>query len=174
MLAFHYEALGRHRTLVNNPMISPEVKLDVIRSGVDTFMDRRFELLCRECIRDSYAVGDVGTLWGRAGDGDTDMDVVATVYEERRRASTLMVGCLFSRGKVRRGVLDDLMLKTESTASMPNLRCMVISVSGFDRELEDAMDGGRAVLVGTDKLLGRVPPPDDPESFPMMGLELIV
>ena len=69
-------------------------------------------------------------------------------------------------------ILDDLEAKTENTPSIPNLRYIIVAVSGFDTELEDAMENGRVVLVGTDKLLGRVPP-DDLESFPMRGLELI-
>ena len=78
----------------------------------------------------------------------------------------------FSRKAVNCKVLDDLEAKTENTPSIPNLRYIIVAVSGFDTELEDAMENGRVILVGTDKLLGRVPP-DDLESFPMRGLELI-
>ena len=172
LLAFHHEVLNRHQTLVNNPVISPEVKLDVIRSRIDTFMGRRFEILCRDYILGSYDVGEIGTWWGRVDGTDTDIDIVASVYDGSRRASNLMVECKFSRKAVSYKVLDDLEAKTESTSSMPNLRYMVVAVSGFDTELEAAMDDGRVILVGADKLLGRVPP-DDLESFPMRGLELM-
>ena len=171
-MAFHYEVISRHQTLVNNPVISPDVKLDVIRSRIDTFMGRRFELLCRDYILDSYVVGDIGTWWGRTDGTDTDIDIVATVYDRDRRVSNLMVECKFSRKAMNCKVLDDLEAKTENTSSIPNLRYMIVAVSGFDTELEDAMEDGRVILVGTDKLLGRVPP-DDLESFPMRGLELI-
>ena len=172
LLAFHYEVISRHQTLVNNPVISPDVKLDVIRSRIDTFMGRRFELLCRDYILDSYVVGDIGTWWGRADGTDTDIDIVATVCDRDRRVSNLMVECKFSRKAMNCKVLDDLEAKTENTSSIPNLRYMIVAASGFDAELEDAMEDGRVILVGTDKLLGRVPP-DDLESFPMRGLELI-
>ena len=78
---------------MNNPVISPEAKLDVIRSRIDTFMGRRFEILCRDYILGSYDVGEIGTWWGRVDGTDTDIDIVASVYDGSRRASNLMVEC---------------------------------------------------------------------------------
>ena len=43
---------------------------------------------------------------------------------------------------------------------------------GRQRELEDEGSEGNVILVGTDRILGRVPP-DDLESFPMRGQEIL-
>ena len=43
---------------------------------------------------------------------------------------------------------------------------------GRQRELEDEGSEGNVILDGTDRILGRVPP-DDLESFPMRGQEIL-
>ena len=49
---------------------------------------------------------------------------------------------------------------------------MEYRVVGRQRELEDEGSEGNVILVGTDRILGRVPP-DDLESFPMRGQEIL-
>lgn len=172
MLAFFHDVIRHHRTLLSNPNISPEIKMRALSARIDTFMGRRFELLCRDYLIASYTVGDIGTWWGNVDGTDTDIDIVAQVFDERMHVSYLMVECKFSRSRVRHEVLDALEEKTGQTTTIPNLRYMIMAVSGFDHELEDEGSEGNVILVGADRILGRVPP-DDLESFPMRGQEIL-
>lgn len=168
VLAFWYEVISRHPTMLSSLRMDDDMKLKLIAHEVDTFMGLRFELLCREYIEESYNVGDIGKWWGNVDGTDTDIDIIANVYDSRMCMSQIFVECKFSRNPVGFSDLNRLIHRTEKTLSTPNLHYMLISRSGFDGELEEYASEHGIALVGPDKLLGRVPP-DDLDGMPYGG-----
>lgn len=155
LVAFHFSVLDRYSYAVSGPEADV---FGLMEHDIDTFLGQRFEYLCRDYIRTHYLCTEVGSWWGRAGDEQRDIDVVASVRQGREKVD-LLVECKFRRRRVGASVFYELRDTASGLHRRLNERYMLISVSGFDESLEDLAESGEVVLIGLDHLLDRMPAP---------------
>lgn len=172
LLAFWYDVVRRYRTVLGSVTMDDGDKALMVRDRVNTFLGRRFELLCEEYLETSYSVSEIGRWWGDVDGSDGDVDIVANVIGRGLTSSQLMVECKFTHRKAGIGVLDDLVRTVGCVGTCHNVRYMVISASGFEHGLEERAEGGPVVLVDMDGLMGRTPP-QDLDGIPVAGTEMI-
>lgn len=168
MLAFWYDVIRRHRTSLGSLGIGPEKKLALIDGRIRTFLGRRFELLCMEYLMTEYDVTEIGSWWGPSGDTDSDIDVIATVLDDRMAVSQLIGECKFSINPMGFRAFNMLTERIEKAEPLPNIRYILFSASGFEMNLEEYAGEHGIVLVGIDKLLGRTAA-DRLEDIPLEG-----
>ncbi len=171
-LAFWYGVVRRYQTILGSTASDDSRKMELIRDRVDTFLGRRFEILCEDYLTSSYDVSEIGRWWGDVNGTDGDVDVVATIIGKGLATSQLMVECKFTRRRAGTAVLENLIRAVECVGACHNVRFVIICPSGFETGLSDRADGGPVVLVGMDELMGRAPPADL-DGVPMSGIELM-
>ncbi|MDR3282655.1 MAG: DUF234 domain-containing protein [Candidatus Methanoplasma sp.] len=98
---------------------------------------------------------EIGKWWGRAGDEDRDVDIVATVYEESHEVA-LFCECKFRRRPVGIGAFARLKDTSEHVRGLNNRRFVMFSAFGFDEDLTDLAerrgDAPEVTLIGLDDL----------------------
>lgn len=158
LIAFDYQILRRHVSLLEDLRLSDDKKSRLIAHDVDTFLGTRFEDVCRDYLLDSYDVREIGSWWGRIDQTDGEIDLVATVLDERMLTHTIIAECKFRSRPVGFTELKLLQERAAAVGGFTNGHLMMISAGGFTDELSAyAADRGIA-LVGLEHLLGRLPP----------------
>lgn len=134
----------------------------IIDSMVSTFLGKRFESFCAEFMMRNYRCAEVGKWWGPVFvDGereDTDIDLVATVYDGVHKVDVLGE-CKFKNRLTGFTVLNTLKTRAEATHSQFGKRLALFSVSGFEDDLIDYAEANGIMLFDLDVLTGakRVP-----------------
>ena len=156
MVAFHYEVLRRHESMLSGQSIDCDKKYALMANDISTFMGRRFEDLCGQYIDAEYSVKERGRWWDRAGAEDADIDVVAYIYDDDLRVNTLLAECKFRKQKTGFSALNDLTGRVSKIGGAMNEHYALFSASGFEENLEEYAEDHGIMLVGIDKLLGKV------------------
>ena len=157
VMAFHYEVIRRHGPMLNSLSLDPDKKYALMVNDINTFMGHRFEDLCGQYVDTEYNVKERGRWWGRAGGEDTDIDIIALVYDDNLKVNTILAECKFRRQKTSFSALNGLTDRASKIGGILNEHYMLFSISGFEEKLEDFSEDHGIMLVGVDKLLGRSP-----------------
>jgi len=157
MLAFYYEVLRRHRSMLSGHSIDRDKKYTLMANDISTFMGHRFEDLCGQYVDTEYSVKERGRWWGRAGTEDVDIDIVAYVYDDDLRVNTLLAECKFRKQKTGFSALNDLTGRVSRIGGTMNENYALFSASGFEENLEEYAEDHGIMLVSIDKLLGKAP-----------------
>lgn len=156
VLAFGYGIAERHSAGVG--ITEPAVICRNAKPDVQTYMGRAFEAVVAEYVLRSYGARRIGRWEGRCGGETADIDVVATARTEDGLDVTILCECKFRKGPMDLQALNDLRLRAEAAGCIGNRRLMLASAGGFTSRLAEYAEDSGAMLVGLDKLLGRVPP----------------
>ncbi len=157
-LAFRYGILARRREMFSRN--DSDAALSELRPYLSEFLGHRFEFYCRDYIVGSYSVTDIGRWWidDPKRDIHEDIDVVARIREGRSNID-LFAECKFTRKPAGFAVLNTLDSRTEPFKDRSNWRLMIMSWSGFEEDLEEFAEDAGVLLVGPDRLTGKVAPP---------------
>ncbi len=157
LLAFWFEVIRKHRSEIAQSI--PELLYRVIKDDISTFLGKRFEIAVKDYIISSYAVREIGKWIGTSDGEDTDIDVVAKVYDDHMIVMNLMCECKFKTKAATCADFENLIIKTDDAHCYENIRYMIASWGGFKENLiELAEDRDDLFLVGADKIMGLVPP----------------
>ena len=156
LLAFSYVILRKYQPILKSDDTARTYRL--MKKDIDTFLGRRFELLCRQYVSSSYQTVAVGSWWGRVDGEDTDIDVVAEVYNSDGLVITLAGECKFRNERAGAGIVYELERKLISARAGPNVMMAVFSIGGFTKELVEYASDHGVLLIGTDKLIGETEP----------------
>lgn len=108
----------------------------ISESTLDTFLGKRFESLCGEWLDISMDVKARGTWWGRISDTDTDIDIVARIFQNDGKIRLLLGECKYTKNKVGFNTLRSLENKAEGIGLEPHeVDFILFSNSGFEEEL---------------------------------------
>ena len=151
IVAFYYEVIRRHATVLDGS-VSASLKYKVMKHDIDTFMGHRFEDVCGQYVDQKYNVKERGRWWGRVNDEDTDIDIVASIYDEDLRVSTLLSECNFRKQPMGFKAFNDLLKRTSVINRLENIRYILFSIGGFDSKLEECAEGREIILVDHIKL----------------------
>ena len=158
LIAFHYEVIRRNEPMLNSPSIDPDKKYALMSNDINTFVGYKFEDLCGQYIDTEYSVKERGRWWGRAGGEDTDIDIVASVYDDDLRVNMILAECKFRRQKTGFNALNSLTDRVSKIGNISNEYYMLFSAGGFEEKLEEFSEDHGIMLVDVDKLLGKKPP----------------
>ncbi|MCL2296460.1 MAG: AAA family ATPase [Methanomassiliicoccaceae archaeon] len=158
LISFHYEIIRRHGPMLSSRSIDQNKKYALITNDISTFIGHRFEELCGQYIDTEYNVKERGRWWGRVGTEDTDIDIVAFVYDDDLRINTILAECKFRRQKTGFSALNSLTACASHIGCIVNEHYILFSASGFEGKLEEFTEDHNVMLVDLDKLLGRSPP----------------
>lgn len=157
-IAFCYGAMLKNLRLVERDS-NKEAAYDIVRNDIDTQIGRTFEMVCGDWLDSAYLVVDRGQWWGRLGDSEADIDIVAKVSDGRGVIRTVLGECKFSRKPMGFGAYNALSSRATCAGLTENAKYMLFSALGFDEDLvEYAADNGIA-LIGSGELMGRESPP---------------
>ena len=159
LFAFHHEVIVRRRSMISNQY--PDRSYSEIKQHIDTFLGRRFELFCEDFIRKNYIVTEMGKWWidDPKRNVHEDIDIVARLLYSGNRID-LFVECKFTKSSVGFHEYNILERRVEDHMRDSNARLCMISVSGFDRDLEEFAEGARVLLIGPEELFGYSPVPE--------------
>lgn len=134
------------------------VAFEAASHNIDSFLGKRFELFCTGYLKSNFAVLEQGKWWCDRPDFHAEIDIVSRI-STGRNVIDLFTECKFTKeqaGFHEYNRLDKVIAYFEKSA---NPRLMLISVSGFDKELSDAVEGLNLILIGPDELFGKMPAP---------------
>ncbi len=152
LLAFHYTVLRKFEPILRNDDVDRTFRL--IKPKIDTLLGKRYELLCRSYLTSAYSVKEIGSWWGSVDGEETDIDVVASIYNKDDFLITLLCECKFRREQTGLPVIHELEKKAEFARADDNRKYAVFSLGGFTEELKEYADDMGILLIGTEKLLG--------------------
>ena len=168
MLAFHFLAKRMDSSLNTNV----DEMLRAISPMISTERGFMFEEYCKELMMTSYPVRSIGTWWGNGPEIDRwgnvieekqsvehDIDVAAEVASGFN-VIELAVECKFSNNPVGFEALNQLNSSISCLKTKRAIRRMIISPSGFERELVEYAKENGILLVGLDMLLRKEPMPE--------------
>lgn len=167
LVAFYYEVVS------GNPEIDayadPSMAYAAIQHDIDTFLGKRFELLCMEYVRKNYICRKIGRCWNEHTgfddrDGaevfDGDIDLAAIVSSGSQWNVNMFGECKSTRRKVGFPVLNELIGRVRMLRQdKDNAVFALFSFSGFDTRLLDYAQGSRVLLIGPEEIMGRAPAP---------------
>lgn len=159
-VAFYYSVLRRRQVVISNITLDSSKKYKLLEKDIASHLGRRFEEVCREYILNEYAVEKIGSWWGKVGDSDTDIDVVATVLDEKMLKHTIFAECKFRSHPMGESGLDNLKIKVSALKGYLNGHLMLFSSAGFTESLEEIADDEGIALIGLDHILGKRPAPN--------------
>ena len=156
LLDFHYTVLRKHAAIIANDDTARTYR--IMKVDIDTLLGRRFELMCRDYVTSNYTVNEIGSWWGSMDGTDTDIDVVAEVYNKDDLIITLLGECKFRREPAGMSIISDLEKKAKFARAKKNVRMAVFSLGGFSEGLVEYASDSGTLLIGKEKLLGEVAP----------------
>jgi hypothetical protein len=102
--------------------------------------------VCRNYLASQVACVSIGRWWGRIGDDDTDIDIVAVVTDGKNDHS-VFAECKYSKWKMERPAAEMLRYRSEYLKGMMNRKYVLFSKSGFDAELTEYSETENITLV---------------------------
>ncbi|MDR0888091.1 MAG: AAA family ATPase [Candidatus Methanoplasma sp.] len=137
LIRFYFMVLeGRPNLLPNEDAAAVYKKIE---HDIDMCMGMTFEDVCSDYICRTMMCKDIGKWWGRAGDEDRDVDIVAIVSENGYDVS-LLCECKFRRKPIGFGVLNQLKDTAEYIRHLSNRRFVIFSAYGFDDDLSEYVE----------------------------------
>ena len=156
LLDFHYTVLRKHAAIIGNGETARTYR--IMKVDIDTLLGRRFEQMCMEYIASNYAVKEIGAWWGNMDGVETDIDVVADVYNKDDLVITLLGECKFRKEPAGMSVISNLEKKAAFARANRNVRMAVFSRGGFSEGMEEYASDSGTLLIGKEKRLGRIAP----------------
>ena len=149
---------------------------DALKQQISGFLGRQFEIFCRAEIPKRYPCREIGSWWGaipvREDDGrllrddrgkvvteDEDIDLVATLHKGNFRID-LCAECKFTNRKASLTTLNNLERRVSFIKGDDNRILMIISVNGFEEDLEEYAVDNSVALVDMDVIIGKKPYPE--------------
>ena len=138
---------------------------------ISTFHGRQFEIFCRNLLPKVYPCSEIGCWWGkipmRDDDGTimhdangktltegVDIDVIATLRRGNERVD-LFAECKFINRKMPMSMLKTLEERVCSLKGGYNKRYALISVKGFEDELQFQAEESGICLIDLDTIMGK-------------------
>ena len=155
LINFYYGAIEKKMSVISNNESS--AAYDKIEEDIDSCFGRIFEDICSEHIKKNMFCKDIGKWWGRAGDEDRDVDLIAVVDENGHEVS-LFCECKFRHRPQGFTALNKLIDTSEHVKKLSNRRFVIFSAFGFDEDLKDHVEQYKKTtnvrLIGIDELFG--------------------
>ncbi|MBR2092693.1 MAG: AAA family ATPase [Candidatus Methanomethylophilaceae archaeon] len=148
---------GNTRMIVGSR--SKRAVFDRLENDMNAHAGKVFERLCGEWLDSNFPVVERGQWWGRAGDEDVDIDIVAKIADSRNIIRTVLCECKFSRKPVGFGTYNTLVSRSKAAGFTENLSFVLFSALGFEDELSEFSEENDVVLVDGHMLLGDKAPP---------------
>ncbi len=153
LFAFHYGIIVRRWAMISNG--NPDESYRELAPYIDGLLGGRFEIFCADFIRRNYPVTEIGRWWRddpRRGIHQ-EIDVVARVVHRGNRMD-LFAECKFTRDVVGFHAYNLLDRTVLDNMGGSNARLCLMSISGFDPELEEFAEGAHVLLIGPEELYG--------------------
>jgi AAA+ ATPase superfamily predicted ATPase len=160
LLAFHFSVIQKNGNLIETA--DPDVSFTRILPEINTCLGHAFEGACASYVRNEYPCIKIGKWWGRVGDTDTDIDVVAVITDGTNDQS-LFAECKYTRRKTDVIDMEELIECSSYVRGLMNHRYCIISRSGFTTALEDAAHERGVRLVGLDDMYSKTVHEKKPE-----------
>ena len=142
-----------------------------ISDQISTFHGKQFEIFCRNLLPEVYPCSEIGCWWGkvpvRGDDGritrdangkvlteGVDIDIIATLRRRNERID-LFAECKFMNRKMSLSMLKTLQERVSSLKGGYNERLALISVKGFDDELQFYAEDNGIFLIDLDTIMGK-------------------
>lgn len=148
LLDFYYSVIVPDQSLIQSA--DPDAAYHRISGNISTYMGKAFEKVCAEYMRSRYPCRSVGRWWGRIGDTDSDIDLVAVVTDGVADAS-VFGECKYRSGKSGPEALDKLIHRSGFAKGLLNRRYIIFSAAGFDDALKERASG-TVFLISLDDL----------------------
>ena len=165
--SFYFNVIGRHPQLSRYSSHIFESASDPI----SVFLGRQFEIFCRNLLPKVYPCSEIGCWWGkvpvRGDDGritrdangkvlteGVDIDIIATLRRKNERID-LFAECKFINRKMSLSMLKTLQERVSSLKGGYNERLALISVKGFDDELQYYAEDNGIFLIDLDTIMGK-------------------
>ena len=164
LVAFYFDVISR------NPAATacrdPDLALTSMSGSISTFLGKRFEILCRDYVRDHYPCRSVGRCWGSflTLDGpdssveEGDIDLAALLDNGNGWTMNLFGECKFRRKVMGFTDLNKLTRRVDSL-QVDSASLMLFSISGFDEDLVEYAEDNAIALVSIDELMENRPAP---------------
>ena len=149
LIRFHQNVIQQNLALFNK---SERQVFTTVEPRINSLLGLVFEDLCTEFIEEKYICKEIGKWWGRVGDADSDIDIVATVVENDNEV-TYYCECKFTKEKVGFEVYNKLVNRSKYVKGFSNCKFMIFSTGGFESTLIEHSQYGDLVLVDMDELL---------------------
>jgi len=157
-IAFSYGAVLKNEKLMNRDS-NKNAAYSIIRNDIDTQIGRTFEMVCGDWLESAYLVVEKGQWWGRIGDSEADIDIVAKISDGRGMIHTVLCECKFSRKPLGFGAYNTLASRALCAGLTENVKYVLFSALGFDDDLIDYAEENGIVLIDGEILLGKKPTP---------------
>ena len=157
-ISFSFSILSNNLRLIESSPSKPAV-YDFLKNDIDSQISHMFERLCGDWLDSKYMVVERGQWWGRVGDADADIDIVAKVSDEQRLIHNVLGECKFSRKPMNFTAYNSLVSRAKAARFTENVIFMLFSVSGFEEELSDYAEENGIILVDGSILMGEKEPP---------------
>jgi len=132
LLSFYFSLIRKRPALAGGA--DPEAAYDRLEHIIDSHLGHEFERVCRNYLRSQISCLSIGRWWGRIGDADADIDIVAVVTDGRTDFS-VFAECKFSKWEIGKSIFEKLRCRSEYAKGLMNRRYVLFSRSGFDRDL---------------------------------------
>lgn len=149
LLSFYFSLIRRRPALAGGT--DPETAYERIEHIIGSHLGHEFEKVCRDYLASQVPCVKIGRWWGRIGDDDMDIDIVAVATDGRMDCS-VFAECKYSKWETDKGVLEKLRYCSEYVKGMMNRRYVLFSKSGFDKDLLDRAAAEGVTLVTVEQM----------------------
>ncbi|MBR2254892.1 MAG: AAA family ATPase [Candidatus Methanomethylophilaceae archaeon] len=158
-VAFSFTVIYGHVRLIGGD--SPRsVVYDLILEDIETQLGHMFEMFCGEWMDSKYPVVERGQWWGRVGDADADIDIVAKVADDRRFIHTVLGECKFRGKPMGFAGYNTLASRAKAARFTENVTYALFSATGFEDDLSEYADENGIKLIDGRTLVGDREPPE--------------
>ena len=157
LFQFYYEIAVRRRLLLEGK--DKEAAFEAVSHYIDSFLGKRFELFCAEYLKNNYPVAEQGKWWIDRPDFHAEIDIISRI-SNGRNVIDLFTECKYIKEPAGFHEYNQLDKASSFFEKNTNPRLMLMSVSGFDKELTEAAAGLNLILIGPDELFGLNPAPE--------------
>ena len=133
----------------------PAEVFDILSQDIHMFLERRFEDLCTEYVKNSYRCIEIGRWWGIGYDKSIREVGIAAKILIGDSTAALFGTCELGNRKMASGALKKLMEDCELVKTDLSKKYILFSASGFTEDLIDEGEEFGIELVGLEKLFGR-------------------
>ena len=153
-IAFYYGIVSKNSKLIETSR-SSAATYGLLRSKIDSHLGHMFEIICAKWLETHYAIIEIGSWWGKDSDGEgADIDIVAKISDENGTVRTLACECKFTKSPMGFAPLNTLVKRCESAFLTENLKLVLFSQSGFEKELQEYAETEGITLVDCETLMG--------------------
>ncbi|MCL1810778.1 MAG: ATP-binding protein [Methanomassiliicoccaceae archaeon] len=149
LLSFYFSLIRKRPAFAGGA--DPKVAFERLEQMIDSHLGHEFEKVCREYLASKIPCVEIGRWWGRIGDEDTDIDIVA-IATDGKMDCTVFAECKYSKWAVERSVLEKLKYRSQYAKGTMNCRYVLFSRSGFDKDLQERAEAERTTLITLEQM----------------------